>query len=590
LVGQALLVALNAKADGNEEGKANARKLIRLLQTSGGVGGRLRGKFTNQAQTTDFFSLLGLRNNTKMLGAGNLAAAVYQASWVEARPGDIGATNLLIPQANQMPLNRLTSTPEDIPADFKRKLKQADGKDHSYFRGYQQLDLVGVPIVGVPVQPGAQPHLVSAAEFQAGLNKFGTGDTVIPPNAFEYGSQKQDQFTAGNASAASRAVVGSLNQEFASSIPLGYILVHNPAGMNASSNEYPTSWGVLDEQLEPGNGGITVDSASGVFSSDAGLMNDWRGHNGDTSIDHSAEGPAHPPTDNLFNGSGDPATLADAHNINPSGSGPPCTDQNTVAGPLGEGSAPCSGMLNAFEKAYGSKQMTSTPSGQAKPLTAVEHAKADVIDKFNGCGYLSLSGAPSGSPNKTTTGYRKYKCALGAKCTWSPSVSPNKGQISDDGTISELIAQATGDGAAAEDFIRRRIFQIKPEADAAEISGILTTKVPLGSDMYIYMDNPKTSRTLKFSTTKPPGRTAAPTQTADGTPIAKSTSFQAQSTYVNPKHENGIHNQMYTCPGGGITVVDEAILTPSSGWNNMLGQLEFKETVTNNQAYYCCPD
>jgi hypothetical protein len=247
-------------------------------------------------------------------------------------------------------------------------------------------------------------------------------------------------------------------------------------------------------------------------------------------------------------------------------------------------------MLDAFEKAYSppGERFTTIPATQIKPLTAVEHAKADVIDKFNGCGYLSLSGANAG-PQTMTTGYRKYKCALGTNCKWMASENPNKGQISTDGTIGELIAQATGDKTAAEDFIKRRIYQIKPDADAGEIAAVLAKPVPLGGEMYIYMD--QTTKAIKFDNNAPPGRTSAPTQVPDGTEIKYITpNINAQDNFVNAKHENGIHNRMYTCTNGQVSVQDQALLTPSSGWNNMLGEIKFTETVQNSQAYYCCPD
>lgn len=615
LVGQALLVALNAKAEGTPEGIANAKNLIEKLQSATGPGGKLREQFiANNSGTLSFFTDLGLSNGSRMLGEGDLAASVYAASYVESRPTDIGATNIKIPADKQLPWNRAANRQEELPTDFITRVNK-----ENYFRGYKEMDIgIGASLIGVPVQPASQPHLVSAADFKAGMGKFGTPGKMVPPNAFEYGATKQDKYTAGDAQTASRALIGVLNVDYQGekkpdypvSIPGGYLVIDNGAGVDNTDKPIKEP-GVLNDELDP-IVGIDVDSNTKHFSAKDGLIEAWQNHNkqpemsdADNDPDTGTDGKEknmcesgqcnNPGLNELYTQGGDPeSSLSNAHNIK--GGNITCTDRNTVGGDRTPANPTCSELFNsgAMDKALtpGSDPKIGVPGSQGK-LTAAESAKADVMDKFSSCGYLNMSnggGDGSGNQTATKTGMRKYRCEPETPCPWKGGGV--KGKISDDGTLEDLFKQAQGNVTEVKNFITQRIFEIKPEAKAtdADVAAVFTKTIPLGSQMFIYMGADKK---IHMDTATPKGR-KVPNVTPDGKPEPYVRNFKGQDGdtgyYVNPKKENNIHDQLYRCGEGQVNITNRAVYTPSSGFNNLLGEVKFEESVTTDGAYYCCPD
>lgn len=620
LVGQALLVALNAAADGNQQGKNNANNVIAQLQGAGGVGDQLRGQLGARNNTNPFFQMLGFANSTRMLGAnGQETAQIYQTAFAEARNQDIGATNLLIPVQAQLPVTAAGSR-YDLPntnaagnVSYKRQIQVNGGASKTYVRGYQDL-VVGNginPIIGVPTQPGSQPHLLSTAEFSSGLNRFTGGGQRVPPNAFEFGSQQTEGGQAAtqngrrNAIAFSRALVGVLNAEYKPSIPLGYVAINNTGGTPVGGNGFRQGQGVLQNQLR--GDGIVIDRSTRIMSANNELMRSWARHNelsrrgpgategnsnfgryegtGDNrqwvqtcpncQFASNNTGPLRKPDGSFVNGS-------EAHGI--TGNLLECTDQET-GGTLNGPPHECESYLTDFENAYDGPLVPGDNTRRGDVM-GVESYKASLINQFPGSGPATL---PATSP---VTGLRVIN---GNDPTqnrpWNAGNGP-LGNISSVGTINQLFNIVEPGGNTLRNFIHQRMREVKPEATDAEINAALTTRIDLGETVFIYMD-PNTGR-ITAGRNRPHQNIRV---TADGTPRTitafpngRQAAFSGGPGWVNAKHENGIHEQMFLCQGGTVTTFERAILTPSSGSENFLGDISFQQFATSNNARFSCRD
>lgn len=623
LVGQALLVACNASADGNQTGKDNAETLIRMLQSDTGIGAKLKNALADRGRgTNDFFAALGLSNNTRMLGGANGATAnINQVAWCEARTDDIGATNLLLKDPrttgdtagfniNQlMPSHVNNDLSLGTPIAFPGEIRTPTDLNRGYLRGYQEINVpgIGVPIIGVPTQPGAQPHLLSATEFSAGLGKFGDADKRVPPNAFEFGASKQEggadatANTGLNAVAFSRALIGSLGYEKTPSIPRGYIVINNGAGVTHTGHTFPGD-GVFQNELA--GDGIQVDQGTGIFTANNSDIAGWQ--------DHNQNAPSHPTDDSCpyyqqhkdgmykmdGNDRSHAATSQELHQIR--GSGIQCNDTNSTGRPDGSPTV-CSPYLDAFLDRYGGTPQG--PDSDATNLTGIESAKADLINRFPRCGPINLSNANPSNPNETKhTGLRFFPAAMGANAEWpgGPGADPSvRAKISRDGTMAELFDMVnSGSGTALNNFLKQRMRQIKPGASNAELDAVLSRTVPMQANaFYIYMD-PNTGN-LVMNDTRPtwvdvadrPDGTAIGYERRDGNGNPGHVESTEQGPgWVNSIHENGIHQQMYLCQNGTVKSHEKVTLTPSSGYNNILGEINFEQWAEANGAQYCCTD
>lgn len=601
LVGQALLVAMNAEAQGTPEGYEHAGKLFTILQGPNGVGSRLAESLGAQTNTTNFFQSLHLSNTTRMINGNNARDDVhYAVGFLEQRPTDVGATNCLVPIPAQIPPgyagpNVLAFSTHDSTVKDPTRI---------YIRGYRGIKFPNIPgeLAGVPVQPQLQPHLVSAADFNIQQTQPVAG-AILPPNSFQSGVSQKNTMAYATMEGLSRALVGVLDSDQLPGIPGGYIVVHNDAGRSHSGDLSGTDT-VLNHELE--YPGIEL-SGNGFFSKTSGLVPAWQDHNKES--DHKA-GETTPTITDLWDKNGDAVTSkAQAHQI--SGGYSECHDENTYYGP--GGNSKCADALKAMDNAYhpaGSISNGNTPEGHN--LTALESTKCDVMHQFNGCGDLSPT------PGNGTSGQQVYKQAPGgggncltASCPWEKNVfgNPTRCSISDPGSLRELMRQS-GKQKAVDDittFLRQRLAQMNPDRASvknkfgkfplleADLNSALAQVCPLGADTYIYYsyDNNGTG-SLKSTQSTPPGFVAG--EKADGSAVKyfreyKMAMGKGKGKSVNPKFENGIHDQLYKCPTGSVMVTENAVLQPSSGFNNLLGEVDLNEVVTYPKTpHFCCPD
>jgi hypothetical protein len=669
LVGQTLLVCMNATAQGTPSAKANARTLLTTLQGGGGIGDRLAQSLGSTNNTGNFFKDLNLSNSTKLIKAqasGTIGRTdvSFAPGWMERRGGDIGATNVRPPFAAQFPANFPTTPASFINAISTNETNKSVGTiqypvnqpfagARQYIRGYRGINVPGLAatnLVGVPVQPGRQPHLVSAFDFNTQQNQPVPG-TIVPPNSFQQGATQKGQFARNPLEGLSRALVGSLDQDYLPSISGGYIRIVNSLGIPNAASIINTNT-VLNNQLDPINGGITIAKpGSGHFSNTPHLISSWEQHNSDPNHQkpHQTVNPPNGSTNDDFppqfdvtqNGNetydqnGNKLTSNQAaHSI--SGSATLCTDRNTFPPSPGRGgNANCNGALDSFERAYtpgytGQSDWYNNhqPAASGSNLTAIANAKCAVMSQFNSCGSLTVPQTARAS------GMEYYPCGFAAEQPWPQGPCANAGlkcSISRDGTLRELLSQTgTGNPAnnlvnnstvlSARAFLIQRMSQMNPDralagliarANTGDADRALNCVMPMDGEVRFIFYESGGNRNLIVGSTKlifnskldpnptivriggraPVAEGALTAQNPDGQTSIIRRTYNVNGSLVNPHHDQHIHDQMFKCGGraNNLQATERVDMAPSSGFNNLLGEFKFSEHVAGS-PYYCCPD
>lgn len=243
MVSTALLIAMNASADGADPGIKNAENIIKELQgTKSSVGGKLKGVLENPEASEHwakrYFNALAQSNSVRMANKdekidwdGNL----YKVAYLESASNDVGASNVAIGKMlDNMPYAESASDPAGKPLDTNKviNLVATDGFD-KYVHGYQPISLPGLScsIYTVPTQPKHQPHLMSQKTFSE--TKYtaqpGNGKVFLPPNGFQGGSRSVNQITKGEHVNSSAGIVGfpSITNANDARIPQGFIVIDN---------------------------------------------------------------------------------------------------------------------------------------------------------------------------------------------------------------------------------------------------------------------------------------------------------------------------------------------------------------------------
>ncbi len=596
---QALLICVNAKADPGVGNAAvtDAQKAVDALQNGPtSVGGLLSAALSSTSNNPLLgnFSDTADQNSLRMLGSKSTMGRVdndFKVAYLEQTSDDSGATNI--------------SLPDSLKSLFASDLQTAlfttpQGSSTQYMRGYVEPAVVAgaTTPVGVPLEPGQQPHLVSNKTFENQQQRGASfANTLVPPNGFRSKSQAQEDRSGQNAVSIACAEVGSLNQTFVLSMPYGYIKVQNGPDGSPGSAGVDGPFAGLDHVLnnELLNPGIFV--AGPVFSTDLSNEQAWAKYNYD--IEKGTQPvPQPPPTDGLYKLNGEKATAAEAKQIPHDNTGKlimtQCTDDNSTGWSrndpdvvpqcwdlLGNGSGP-----GAFDNAYhnGNNTQYSEQQGRSGDLLSVECAKCQLQHKFNTCGDLAVSNSNCG-----VTGLRTWQRGVEL-----PSSSMGKCQVSQEGTVKTLgdFVQ-NGFGTQLENYVAERARQIKPSTGEAEARALLAAHtLKLGEVAYIYMPGPDNGKTNLTWTNTPPPWISNPSQQPDGTPVSQTTDwYNITGTMVNPHHDGGIHDIMYReHPSSGISAKDIATWTPSSGYKNLLGKVMFTDQAQGTASGFCKPD
>lgn len=536
LVGQTLLVALNAQAEGTTQSRDNALALAQALEIGpSSIGGRLKQSLSDTTNTSDFFDFLARANMLRLLN-GELPgarSASFETAYLKA--GE--STNVFL-------------DPSILPAGVNApgttfSAGRADATGFNYLSGYQTITVPGIcTVAGVPVLPGQKPHLVSNTLFDENRDRPIDGYD-LPPNSFKSAGMARERASNDFLNAVSCAIVGALDHKFTASIPRGYLVITNPAGM-MDATPPPSPNTILNNELFSG---IFV-ANNGAFSLDAGLIQAWAAYN---TADPPTGQP--PPTEGLF---GDPYGIRSL-----GGDGfPSMCNYLSLDGP-GANSA-CQNLEAAFRDAYGS-QDTAPPT--PSELTATEQMRANVWGLF-----------PQGGPLTFPDGFTGIR--IFDRNSPQPVAEGSPPVFTQAGTAAQILSQV-GNGTGSEltvlNQIRQRMREIKPEATIAEVDSVLASRpIALGETLYVYM----TGNTLQLTNAPPPWLVAG--TAPDGLPLNISSTFQTIGLSVNPPGDLGFSNVVFEFMPNPSTMAigeEEAIFTPSSGFNNLLGTLEFRSRI-----------
>lgn len=491
LVSSAMIVALNASADGLDTGKANAEKVIVDLQRSNqSLGAKLKNLLGNPDQASwaeESFSKTAMANSERMLGKDAQALwdkDQYMVAYLEASSSDIGASNVAIDKLlDNMPVvydaEGLSGKNLQIPD--KMVSTEGGGK---YMHGYHPISIpnISYPIYAVPTQPQRQPHLLSLHTFsQSNQQPGGTSGVFLPPNGFGGGAKAKNSISSSNSSSTAAGVVGmpttdpSLSQ---ARLPQGFLVIDN--SMTASMNTTIPN-GDNWEACEAGTGTL-VYRPNHVFSTESlvnghafNALNSWLQTPRSTDFDPNSGPPIMDDEGNalLYDSNGAPiATKADAARLIPYD-----TNSNNVvlatdldSDPNGNNPDPDCVLLatptlpdnlSPFNRAYHPNANSGGGSSNGRNLIASEQAKMYALGLYGPQYRAGTRGIYN--RNFGLTGLRVYPNSMlpnvGGPYPYAPAGvalpmgNPQRvpygdpsvmGKITTDGTIQELFQQTTG--------------------------------------------------------------------------------------------------------------------------------------------------
>ena len=260
LVGKCVLVALNASAEGSDEARTNAEKILAMVEGTNGIGSRLASQLSQHNNTSGFFTDMTSKASTRMLQSDGQVQANAEETAVSFMARQ-KASNVFI-DGQQVP-----PEVQDFLSNSNNIVKK---NNKQYIAGYTPLAITNLPSVqaqAVPMRPGEQPHLVNVDDFH-NLNQspLGGNSSFIPPNAFRSGgSSIEGNATNANLKMRSCAIVGTLNQDFPVSIPRGYIKIDNTGSMDFSGTTGGGQTALANILMQPSYVGLVNGPSGDVF-------------------------------------------------------------------------------------------------------------------------------------------------------------------------------------------------------------------------------------------------------------------------------------------------------------------------------------
>jgi hypothetical protein len=472
MVGQAMLVGLNADAEGS--GQADAQIAVQFVEGSASsLGGQLQSTLAAPAwASTDYQAITGnvlrmlVGQNGAAQGAPTFQNSDFQIGYMDALPSDISAnlnaTNIDMSvftsgnaayNAAAMPFNYTTGA-----ADAFKNATVPGPNGTALMAGYVPMQTgsggSALTIYGVPINPGMQPHLVSSTLFNQEETQPGAGSVWLPPNAFAIGATAtlQSALQSGNPNAQNHvysvSTVGTQQAAMPLSIPGGYMIVNNQQGTTSFPFMPPNTDNAFATEL--GTNLLQADPATGIFSygpgpgKGANLINQWQNfnHSGPFPGTAAATAAGAPPlggsngtteTADMYNSAGQDlnsmsgdAGMKAAWAIPYSPSGPSltvCNDNNSGEQGTGSATAVCGTLANpmpydAFDTAYHPDLTQTTTTTSVPSLTAAEMAQCETITLY-GHGSAGSTSAPAGGGSAELfaqsygpTGLRMYSGGL----------------------------------------------------------------------------------------------------------------------------------------------------------------------------------
>lgn len=543
MVGEAMLIALNAEAEGTPEAHSNAGQVVDLVQGGdNSIGARLSRELTTQSNITGFFSDMSIGNPLRMLGLATSAKAAegeFVAGYMKpGSPTNVDLSDAAIPYkvTGSGNLTKL-ELPVGLLSDRQSSRK------NTFMSGYTGIQIPGVNkwISGVPVRPGYAPHLVSAKEMAEKLEPP-ENCINVPPNTFKEIGQ------ASVSRAAGCAIVGSLTADYTACIPRGYIVFRNgsPSGFTGvlGNDQH-----IFAQELMAG---VYVGPGTGnnrAFTTNGSLYDQWLTFNRNGRVG------TRPPTSGIF---GNPESI----------NAPPEVitwhDYDDPPSPT------ATAMLGSFQDTYGKKYMnvpgTSFSNNQ---LMAIENVKAQVMAGFDKVRFLHDVTDPYYYCNVTAPGQTGLKAFDHGQNYASPPGPVNFGTP---GTPAQFFDQCNAN--AVKNQIVQRVQQIKPGATQAQVMSILgSATLNMGETLYLYMND---GGNLVLSNRAPSW--VASGMTPDGPLQTYKNSYDPVFKSVDSYRDAGAPVLPYD-RNDPMTAIDGCEYRPSSGYRNLLGEVRFFQEV-----------
>ncbi|MBX9771442.1 MAG: hypothetical protein K2X29_08740 [Candidatus Obscuribacterales bacterium] len=546
IVAQTLLVALNAQAEGTVAARANAERLIDVVQGSGGIGSRLKDALSNPSKMEDHFTALAVVNSVRMLGSQASTKSDnkdYGVAYLEeSNSSNVDFDPATLPYASDMTKVALPGGSTSSEKSKKRSF--------SYLAGYSPIKVPGISkmISAVPVMPGQAPHLVSLKDFNA--NRVAPkGITNVPPNSFK---------TAGAALTShgvACSLVGVLDTDFTAAIPRGYIVIHN--GPAASFNgRVGDADQIFAKELMTG---IFVGPGTGTqraFTTDGALYSQWLNYN-TARLNGTTPLPPPPPKTGIH---GDPLSITK-----------PAT-QVTYLDYDSPPSPTAGAMLGSFQDAY--PHANAGTEVNANDLTSVELFKAKVGEAFGRVTRLHDPTDPMYRQNIPAPAIVTGMKAFDHNAVYSAG-PPSFGKV---GSLKQFLLQCNAGSVLMQ--IEQRLHQIKPEATDAERQAVLNAAViGMGQTLYIYKGS---NNKLTINSQKPSWVTDV---VPDGQQQSLSSSYSLINKTVNSVLDYGapVYPFMHAPASMGH---DSCIYTPSSGYRNLLGEMTFSNSSSGGGDFW----
>lgn len=219
MLSEAMLIAMNASA--MQESQEATRNAEEVIAEADAICGLLSKKLNDPKEIEQHFMQVAQSNNLRM--CGEQAKVAVEPGWSTSYLDRGGPSNVRIDAA-------------DYPEGFDRQQFEQTAlvPGTPYLQGYKELRFPGIskPLHLVSLEPGSQPHLISAAAFEQSADKGTLGWSNGVPNAFKAVSSTIDTATKARLISRSFSVAAAAGVPIRPQIRQGFIKIVNDGGFN----------------------------------------------------------------------------------------------------------------------------------------------------------------------------------------------------------------------------------------------------------------------------------------------------------------------------------------------------------------------
>lgn len=634
LVSHAAIVALNAQTEGSRPAAQNARRVWTALNE---VASYLRRELEDINYANVHFDAIAGANNAKMLGNNRISVNDYQIGFMKRG----GSTNV--------PVNpdflKAAKGGSLIPLNESGQ-KSPDG--YAYFAGYKpfsvNLTATGevLTFCGVTVCPNDRPHLIRLGDFESETSDdFIAGNGVpsypaeaVPPNSFRVSFKSKESTSNAVAGAVAAAIVGCHDKAYPMQMDFGYLEIKNGprlqkpqgrlslegddvfchalasngiaiTGTNPNRDYFSKANRVRDakEVNASGNNEQQVRDELQDMNAEVefrSLIDEWvaynNGHiNNHPNINKSLE--------EIFHANGDRVRESDLFALKEKtylvcrwpdfdDNSPPRYDA-------------CKQLIDAFKHAYRQRgSFDRNPNIQDNGFTALECFKCEVISSRDGCKGCRRVDAPN-----VKSGMKWFDHQLKYPAPGNDGKHPyNFGTVKSPYEYLEMIDQVEAANGCGKTSVLEKLLersrQIMPSATNDDIVALLKSKpLPLDTTLYLFKENGRL-----VMQTRPPAWYVPNTEAdGDSARIACGAAYDVIGKFVNTSSEppmgpivNPDHGRIDPetdglFPGWNYRnapkseCTDQAVWVPSTGFNQLLGVLEFNNSCSGG-GRFCQPN